>query len=127
MTTVLFIGALYNLAFFLFHLLFWKIFGWKTELRTLGPINRGVMQILNLRLMWVFLVFAYVSAFYGHDLVTSGLGRTLLAAIALFWLMRAVEQIVFFGLRSAVSVGLTIVFLIGAALYFYPLTSAFPF
>jgi hypothetical protein len=121
MKTLIFIGGFYCLAFFVFHVFFWKLFDWKQELRKVSFINRGVMQILNLRIMWVFLVVAYVSFFHAEELLTSALGKTILAGVALFALMRAVEQIVFFGLKSAVSVAFFIVFLLGAGIYSYPL------
>lgn len=123
MKTVIFIGGFFHLAFFIFHLYFWKLFKWKKDLQSLSQINRAVMQILNLRLTWLFLVFAYISFFYADELLTSGLGKTLLIGIGLSWLMRAIEQVIFFGLRTKASVGFFIVFLIGAGIYFYPLVS----
>lgn len=121
MKTLMFIGGFYHLAFFVFHLYFWKLFGWKKDLQNLSAVNRAVMQILNLRLMWVALVFAYVSFFHAGELLTNSLGKTLLIGIGLFWLMRAIEQIIFFGVKSLISVAFLIVFVIGAGIYFYPL------
>ena len=115
--TLLRIGAVYHLAFAIFHVGFWRLFRWKTELAKLGPINRGVMQILNLRLIYMALVFAFFSWFYADALSTSALGRALVAAIAIFWAMRAVEQIVFFGLKMRVSAAFFAVFVAGAVLY----------
>ncbi|MBA2494172.1 MAG: hypothetical protein H0V31_05690 [Acidobacteria bacterium] len=120
METLIFIGCFYNLAFAVFHLFFWKLFRWREDLRSLSFVNRGVMQILNLCLAFVFLVFAYVSFFHTAELLTTNIGRTLLAAIALFWLFRAIEQIVFFGWRKIVSVAFFVFFLFGAAIYFSP-------
>lgn len=120
MKTLLYIGGFYHLAFFVFHLFFWKLFDWRRDLSSLSSVNRGIMQILNLRLMWVGLVAAYVSFFEADALLTSALGRTILISIALFWLMRAVEQIVFFKLKSTVSAAFFAVFLFGAMIYFSP-------
>lgn len=123
MKTLIYIGGFYCLAFALFHLSFWKLFDWKNELPKLSGINRGVMQVLNLRLTYVFLFFAFVSLYFNGDLLTGVLGKTFLAAIGLFWLMRAIEQIIFWGLKSKTSIGFFFIFLVGALIYFVPLIS----
>ncbi len=120
MKTLLCIGGFYHLAFFVFHLFFWKLFDWRRDLSSLTRANRGIMQILNLRLMWIFLFAAYVSFFHADALLTTALGKTILIALALFWLMRAVEQIVFFKSKSKISAAFFAVFLLGAAIYFSP-------
>jgi hypothetical protein len=51
-------GGCFHLAFAIFHCGFWKLFGWTRELPKLNRINRGVMQILNLCLTFVFLILA---------------------------------------------------------------------
>jgi hypothetical protein len=119
--TLIVIGGLYNLALAVFHLLFWKLFNWKQDLATLTPLNRAVVQILNLCLTFVFLVFAYISFFHANELLHSKLGRSLLALITLFWFLRAIEQIIFFGLRRKASIAFLILFLIGTGLYSIPL------
>jgi hypothetical protein len=81
------------------------------------------MQILNLCLTFVFLAFAYISLWHTADLLATGLGRTMLVVIALFWLARAVEQVVFFGLRRKASAGFFAVFLFGAGIFAAPLLS----
>ena len=120
MKFLIFIGGFFHLAFFVFHLFFWKLFDWKRDLSSLKPVNRGIIQVLNLRLMWIFLVFAYISFFHADALLTTALGNAILISIALAWLMRAVEQIVFFKLKSAVSAAFFVVFLFGACLYLSP-------
>lgn len=119
-TTVVLLGGVFCLAFVVFHLLFWRLFDWKRDLESLSFINRQVMQILNLCLTFVFLIFAYVSWFHGAELLGTDLGNALLALIAIFWLLRAVEQAVFFGLKNPVSVAFFVTFLVGTALYAYP-------
>lgn len=120
MKTLLFIGGFYHLALAAFHVGFWKLFDWKRELAKLDSVNRGVMQILNLRLIFVFLVFAYVSFFHGDGLLTTNVGRFFTAAISLFWFGRAIEQIVFFGLKKTVSIAMFFIFLFGALVYICP-------
>jgi len=115
------VAGSYCLAFVMFHLSFWKIFRWKADLQRLTPVNRAIMQVLNLRLTYVFLVVGAALFMFQTSLCQTDLGRFILAACAVFWLMRAIEQIVFFNAKSIVSLSFVVVFLIGAALFAAPL------
>ena len=119
--TVIKIGGFYNLAFLVFHAMFWKIFKWKNELPKLTHINGAIMQVLNLCLMFCFLLFGYISLFHTSELITSSMGRALLLLMALFWMVRAIEQLVFFSSRRPASIAMTILFLLGFCLYVSPL------
>ncbi len=114
---LLLIGALFHLAFVAFHLLFWKLFDWVQDLKKLSHINKSVMQILNLRLIFVFLIFAYISYFNASEMLNSKLGLTMIAAIALFWGFRSVEQVIYFGIKNFASNLLLLLFLFGTVLY----------
>ena len=46
--------ALHSAALGVFHLCFWRLFDWKRALAKLDRPNRAIMQILNLRLAFVF-------------------------------------------------------------------------
>ena len=115
------IGGVYNLGFAIFHLMFWRIFRWKKDLSRLTFINRSVMQILNLCLTFMFLVIAYVSFFHSSELVQTNLGKTLLVGFSLFWFLRMIEQVIFFGIRNSISIILTLIFLFGCVIYLVPL------
>lgn len=123
MEILLKIGGIYNLAFAVFHCLFWKIFKWDSELRQLNFLNRAIMQVLNLCLIFCFLIFFYISVFHTSDLLTTGLGKSILICISIFWLFRAVEQILFFKLKDLVSAFFLIFFICGAVIYLIPLFS----
>ncbi len=118
--TLILVGGFYNLAFAVFHLLFWRIFKWNTDLQRMSFLNRAIMQVLNLCLIWVFVIFGYISLFHAGELLSSSLGHSLLVLIALFWLFRAIEQIIFFRLNTWGSWLFLAVFLIGVLLYAYP-------
>ena len=118
--TVLVLGGVFNIAFAVFHLLFWRVFDWKRDLASLTFINRQVMQILNLCLTFVFLIFAYISFFHTAELLATSLGRALLLLISTSWLLRAVEQVIFFRLKRPLSMAFFVLFLLGALLYGYP-------
>lgn len=115
------LGGVYNLGFAIFHLMFWRIFRWKKDLSRLTFINRSVMQILNLCLTFVFLLMAYISFFNTSELIQTNLGKALLVGFSLFWFLRMIEQIIFFGIRNLISIALTLVFLFGCVIYLIPL------
>ena len=117
---LLWIGGLYNLAFLIFHDFFWKIFNWKEDLAKLTPINKAIIQVLNLMLIFVLLLFAYVSFFHIQEMQTTDLGKTVTIFIALFWGIRAVLQLVFFSRTKLLSYILFVIFVIGFWLYFIP-------
>ena len=83
-------------------------------------INRQVMQILNLCLTLVFLIMAYISFFHSEELLSTSIGKTLLFAITLFWFLRMIEQIFFFGLKTTKSIVFTLIFLLGTVIYLIP-------
>jgi hypothetical protein len=114
------LGGIYNLGLVVFHLLFWRIFNWGEDLRKLSFLNRAIMQVLNLSLTFVFVIFAWLSLAHSAGLLASPLGHGLLVLMALFWFLRALQQPLFFGLRHWGSVAFLLIFLTGAALYGVP-------
>jgi len=120
MDTVVKAGGIYCFAFVIFHLLFWRLFNWREDLRSLSFLNRCIIQVLNLGLAFSFAIFGYVSLVHTTELLVTPLGKSLLVLIALFWLARAVEQIVFFKLKHWGSIAFLLIFLAGALLYGIP-------
>lgn len=120
METVIKAGGIYSFSFVVFHLLFWRLFNWKEDLRSLSFLNRCIMQVLNLSLTFAFVIIGYISLVHTRELLVTPLGKSLLVLIALFWLARAVEQIVFFKLKHWGSIAFLLVFLAGASLYGIP-------
>ncbi|MBT8386019.1 MAG: hypothetical protein KJO12_01285 [Ignavibacteria bacterium] len=118
--SVIFAGGIYNIILVIFHLTFWKLFKWKKDLARITFINRAVMQVLNLSLTFVFLIFAYISIFHAQELISTNLGNSLLLLISVFWFLRAIEQTIFFGLKNVISVMFFLFFLLGSIIYLYP-------
>jgi hypothetical protein len=112
--------GVFHLAFALFHLGFWRIFQWEKNLACLDTINRAVMQILNLQMAYVLILVGYLCFVHTKELVSTRLGKALLVGFALFWIFRMLEQVVFSGLSSPISIGLTIVFCIGGVICLAP-------
>jgi hypothetical protein len=122
-STLLSIGGIYCFGFAIFHVLFWKIFRWRQNLHRLTPTNRAIMQILNLRLIYIFILFGVISLVFQDDLLNTSVGRFIVIAISLFWLGRAIEQIIFFGLRNSISAAFFIVFLVGGTIFALPMVN----
>jgi len=118
--SIILIGGLFNIALVFFHALFWKIFNWKKDLQRMTFTNGNILQILNLSLTFIFIIFAYLSILYNHELVSSELGNSILRLISFFWFFRALQQIYFFGIKSKISFTLFIGFLLGTFIYIYP-------
>ncbi len=113
------IGGIFHLAFLLFHLMFWKLFKWNTQLEKLHPINKGAMQAMNIILIAVFAIFAAISLGFQQELLNTDLGFFLIASIAAVWLLRSIIQIPLFTLKAIASKVFFITTLIGASIYTY--------
>jgi hypothetical protein len=115
-TWILAAGA-FNLALALFHLCFWRIFGWPQSLAQSGTLNRSVTQILNLAITFLFALSGLVCILFPADLAGTALGHFWLLAMAIFWLARAFVQPIFFGLRHPASLAIFVVFALGCAIH----------
>ena len=123
METLIIIGGFYNIGLVLFHLAFWRIFNWGEELGKVSFLNRAVTQVLNISLMFAFILISYISLAHSGELLSTPLGNSLLLLMALFWLARSVQQVVFFKLRHRASWLFLLLFLAGFLLYAIPATA----
>ncbi|TGL63287.1 hypothetical protein [Leptospira sarikeiensis] len=113
-------GAVFNLGFALFHIFFWKLFDWKKESKRMSLANSAILQILNLCLILVFIMMSWISWFFTEDLLTSGLGKTIMFFFGLFWAARLLEQFIFLRVNRLQVHILSFLFLIGTLLYSVP-------
>ncbi len=118
-------GGIYHILLVIFHLSFWYIFNWGEDLLSLSFLNRQIMQVLNLCLTFAFVIFGYISLVHTKELLSTSLGKSLLGFIALFWLLRGIEQAVFFTLGHWASVAFLLFFLVGMMLYAVPALSSY--
>jgi hypothetical protein len=108
---VLRIGGVINLLFFLFHLAMVKPLG-----EILAPLSSDIgatVSTLNIHVAFTLLIFAYLAIVQWHDLLTTRLGHITAIAISLFWFLRGINQVVFYGLTAPGTlmwVGLCLVF-----------------
>jgi hypothetical protein len=113
-------GGVYTVGLIIFHVMFWHIFKWPETLESLNYVNRATIQVLNISITFIFIIFAYISFAHTHALLNTQLGKSLLVLISCLWFFRAAQQVVFYKLKQKASMGLTIFFLIGALLYGVP-------
>lgn len=118
---LVFTAGLHSLGFALFHLAFWKLFDWPEALLHTNIATRAVTQILNLRLVYVFLGVAGLCFFLPRDLLDTRLGRVFLAGMSLFWVGRTIEQFVFLRVSRPLVHVLTLLFVTGAVVFAMPL------
>jgi len=125
MKTLIVIGGFVWIGLFIFHALFWRLFDWKNDLESLTPLNKAVMQVMNLALMLFILIFGFVSFFHADDLLTTSLGRTILIGIVVFGVFRSTLQFIFFNLKDNRSRFFLGVMIVGTLIYLIPLVSLF--
>ena len=121
MNLIIFLCGLHSVALAIFHISFWKLFNWKSDLKSLSYANRVIIQILNTRLIYFFLFVAFLCFAYPNELADTNLGKAFLVGISLFWLGRTVEQFIFLKKHNTFIHILTIVFITGAILFALPL------
>ncbi len=115
--TALYLCGIFNLLLVIFHILFWKIFNWKTTLKKGTKANAIVTQIMNVQLIYWFLFMAVVYLFYTKELLQSKIGTIFLFGYAGFWIVRFFQQFIFLKQKGKFVIGLTILFFIGAVLH----------
>lgn len=114
-------GGVHSLAFAAFHMAFWRLFDWRRSLATANRADRAILQILNLRLIYVFLCMAALCFGFTTQLHATALGRAILAGMSLFWVGRTIEQFIFLRIDRVLVHVLTALFVVGAALFALPL------
>lgn len=118
-TLIIFCG-IHSLSFAIFHAFFWKLFKWKDDLQRTSLASRAIIQIANLRLIYIFLFISFLCFFMTHELLSTSLGKVFLIGISLFWFGRTVEQFIFFKHNNKLVVILTVLFIAGFLLFLLP-------
>ncbi|MDR2036540.1 MAG: hypothetical protein LBQ60_01310 [Bacteroidales bacterium] len=120
MKTIIFLGGLYNMAFAFFHSGFWKLWKWDSELNKLTIVNSGIMQILNIQIIYYFILTAVICFVFPTELRSTKLGKWFLIGTSGFWFIRTIQQFIFLRIDSPVLYVLTVIFLLGTILFLIP-------
>ena len=121
MNTIILLCGLYNIGFAIFHIGFWKIFHWDSELKKLSFANKGIMQILNVQMIYYWLFVAIACFAFPTELLTTKFGNFFLIGNSIFWLLRTIQQFIFLRANHIAIHILTFIFMIGALLFALPL------
>ena len=120
MTIVIYLCGFYCLALAVFHIGFWKRFKWDKDLKKLLFANRGIMQILNIQIIYYFFFVAFFCFVFTSELQDTKLGNAFLLSCSLFWLVRTVQQFIFLRGKHWLIHILTVIFIIGTILFALP-------
>jgi hypothetical protein len=120
------IGGIYNILCALLHLIMPRRYKLDAILQLLpGNIRlliKPSLYIMNWCLVIFWLIFAYIALAHTSELLIPGLGRTLLASIVIFWVIRIfVLQPIYIGIRDPRSWRMIGFFLVGLVLFAVPL------
>ena len=120
--TVIFLScAMFNLLLAVFHMFFWKLFKWKSDLQSISVANRAIIQIFNVLGIYLFIVAGLAFVLFYPALMDSAGGRFFVVTAAVFWAIRLVLQFVFFDHKYGVIQFLSFIFLLGTILHILPL------
>ena len=92
------VGGVINLLFVLFHLA--MVPGIGIALAPVSTDFQAIVHMLNIHVAFTLLIFAYLAIFQWRDLLTTRLGHITAIAIALFWFLRGINQVAFYGLTA---------------------------
>jgi Na+-transporting NADH:ubiquinone oxidoreductase subunit NqrE len=82
---------------------------------------QATVYTLNAHLALICFVFAYLSLFQRKEMLTTRIGQAVTAAIGLFWILRAVNQVVFYGVSAPDTPFWVIVCLVVSSFYLIPI------
>jgi hypothetical protein len=114
-------GGFYHLSWAVFHMFFPKVFEWETALKNIGFLNQSLMHIQSIFLLITFLIFSFAAFVFPDELIKTNLGRYFIASFCLFWLIRSIVQIYYFGIKNKKANLFHIIFIFGFLIHLIPL------
>ena len=123
------IGGIYNILCALLHVIFPKMFRWEKAMKLLPRDKRLILEpslhIMNWCMAVFWVILAYIALVHTSELLTPGLGRTLLISIVIFWVIRIfVLQPLYVGIKHWASWQMIAFFLVGLILFAVPLVQS---
>lgn len=90
-------GGTLSLAVAIFHTRFFSFFRWKREFERITTINKNILYTIHLALLMLFFGFAALTFLYAEELSgCAGMALGINVLLSLFWLWRAIWQVVYF-------------------------------
>ncbi len=81
-------GGVFCIVLALFHLTFWELFNWETELEKLSAENSNIMQMLNIVISVIFISYGVILIFFRNEILNTRLGKAILASLSVCFLIR---------------------------------------
>ena len=98
---LIYIGGSYQLGWAFAHFRFPRQLDWENALATLDDFNRILMLIFSKLLLVFYLVTALICFIFAGELPDTDIGLAVLIFLSLYWLVRALLQVQYFGFRKA--------------------------
>ena len=112
----------FSFFFFLFHIPFYWILGWKQTLSCLNPDDWAIVMCFNIISIALLFLMGFVSLFQAEDVATTKLGKSFLIFSAWFYYFRIVAEFVFFNEPNwIISAFIIVLCLVPGVLYSLPL------
>lgn len=98
---LLYIGGVYQLLWAFAHFKFPKQLDWGNALAPLDDFNRILMLIFSKLLLFFYLGTALICFIFALELADTNAGLAVLIFLSIYWLVRALLQVQYFGFRKA--------------------------
>ncbi|GEM_PF-1350383 len=98
---LLYIGGVYQLLWAFAHFKFPKQLDWGNALAALDDFNRILMLIFSKLLLFFYLGTALICFIFARELADTNAGLAVLIFLSIYWLVRALLQVQYFGFRKA--------------------------
>ncbi|MDR0232732.1 MAG: hypothetical protein LBI82_11525 [Dysgonamonadaceae bacterium] len=119
------LGGIFHFICGLFHLIFPRMFKWEEHLSGLSKedlkVIKGNLYTSNICVMLFWFMLAYIPFFFPHEILTTQIGKALLTAIVVIWIIRIfILHPVFSNIKEQLSILRVAFFFIGFLLFFIP-------
>lgn len=95
--TILTGGSVILLLLAVFHMGFWNLFDWNSQLALLSPDNRAIVQMMAVCTICYLLSMSVILFVCRTEITDSRVGRLLLLSLSLFFAVRFVLEFMFPG------------------------------
>jgi hypothetical protein len=117
----IYLAGTHAIGFGVFHIYFWRIFKWKTELAKVHMPTRAITQMLNVQLIYFAFGTGILCFFFTDMLLNTALGNVLLIFYSGFWFVRLIQQFIFLRYNHWMIHLTTVLFALGSLLFALPL------
>ena len=90
-------GGVLTIFMAIFHTQFYKLFKWDIDYKSITAINKKIFYTIHLALLLLFFGLGFLTVFYAQELsLCVGISFGINLIISIFWLWRAIWQIIYF-------------------------------